>query len=59
MSQGLIWSVLVLVDSFVQGVEFKVTENYPSQSKRNQNSEKNLLCNQSATIYIFVYLFIF
>ena len=26
MSQGLIWSVLVLVDSFVQVVEFEVTE---------------------------------
>ena len=26
MSQGLIWSVLVLVDSFVQVVEFEATE---------------------------------
>ena len=34
VSQGLIWSVLVLVDSFVQVVEFEVTEKLSKSAQK-------------------------
>ena len=58
MSQGLICSVLVLVDSFVQVVEFEVTEKL-SKSVQKKSTVKKIcyaICQQQFT-YLFIYLY--
>ena len=59
MSQGLIWSVLVLVDSFLQVVEFEVTEKLSkSVQKKSKQCKKSVMQSVSNNLHICLFIYI-